>query len=457
MENDYQDTTRIIRERPLLAERFEVIEMLGEGAAGAVFLVEDTHKDREQVALKVLTNTEAFDENTLQRFLDELHVSQKIRHPNIVAAYDFIKMEDSIAYSMEYVKGEDLSDVVHERLLSYEEIDNIMVQFLSGIQALHDRDVLHRDLKLENILISDDNKVKIVDLGLMKRLNEANKLTRTGILLGTAQYLPPEYIKHGEYEKRSDLYAAGLVLFEMLAGERRLENLNGVEAIDYLLDTGFKVPKVTNIARGTIPAKYQKIIDKALHPNPKKRFKSATEMADAFSEEISLLSDHHSHQTVSSNDAPCEVPDIGFNRRSALETLPPIRRSWVKSLLNLTLKFVAVVGAAAAVYVYLDKESYRAIPSNILYGKYSGTIESNSRLSPTQEIKAEASEGGFFLILDEQGCRSGFVNLITGLVSCPTQGYQVELQLGSNGRLKGQLYHDGIARSFQLNYVGGIR
>ena len=103
MGEERRDTTKIINDRPVLAERFEVIRLLGEGAAGAVFLVKDIEKEGELVALKILTNTEAFDEHTLKRFLDELHVAQSLKHPNIVQAYDFIKMSDSIAYTMEYV------------------------------------------------------------------------------------------------------------------------------------------------------------------------------------------------------------------------------------------------------------------------------------------------------------------------------------------------------------------
>jgi len=436
-----RDTAKIIRERPVLAERFEVIKLLGEGAAGAVFLVKDLKNDEKLVALKILTNTEAFDENTFQRFLDELHFAQSVDHPNIVTAYDFIKMNDSIAYTMEYVEGEDLASLIDTRLLSYEEIDRVMTQLLSALGELHSQGIMHRDIKLENVLISKHGVAKLVDLGLMKRLNTENKMTKTGILLGTAQYLAPEYIKHGEYVIESDIYAVGLMLYELLAGERRLQTLTGAEAIDYLLDTGFKVPKVSNLARGQIPSKYEAILEKSLNPKVKKRFSSAAEMAEAFTREI-LISNASStdirrsplmaRQCVEAESLSTNRPWIyaGPANGSARSKQRSIKNTFILPVLSLVM-------GAGLYFVLKDIFTSNAIPMNISFGHYEG--EWNNPVGGKKAVFAKVSGNGFFLALNEPRCSGGFVNNISGSVACGDKSYRLNITDSQDGMLIGNL------------------
>lgn len=447
-ENSF-DTTKIISDRPILAERFEMVKHLGQGAAGAVFLVRDLKKNGHLVALKILTKADAFDEHTLKRFITELEVAQEIKHPNIVAAYDLIEMNDSIAYTMEYVEGKDLSTLAEHRLLSYGEIDSIMTQILNGLSELHSRKILHRDLKLENILVSTEGNAKLVDLGLMKRMGEASKLTKTGILLGTAQYLPPEYIKEGIYDEQSDIYAAGLILYELLSGERRLQNFSGNEAIDYLLETGFRVPRVSNLARGQIPAKYEDLLEKSLNPRPKKRYSSALDMASDFNR--TLVSETVGRNQVS-NGIRGKSPDNsgnsqpwilrGASKKKQIADKPTyFARGLVLALL--------VLGAYAS-FSFFQRS---AIPLSLQHGYYEG--EWTSINGSKRSIYAQVSDNGFFIFLNEPRCQGGFVNSLSGSVACTDKSYKIKLKSDDEqiGLLYGIIIAGGVEGNLLLHYA----
>ncbi len=281
------DTT-IISTRPALANRFRVLDTLGEGAGSSVYLVSDLEEKGKQVALKVLVNDEAFDEHTLERFRDEMRVCRELSHPNIIQAYDFIDLGDTIAFSMEYVKGCDLGSMFYEKKeFTSKEIDWIFSQLLSALEELHKQKIVHRDLKLENILIREDGVVKLSDLGLMKDLNTRG-MTRAGVLLGTAQYMPPEYIRSSKYDGRGDLYSVGIMLLEILTGKRRLADKPGMEAIEHLIKTKFEIPQ---LALTGLSKKYVSIIRQATQPDPKKRYQSAEEMKADFAKSDDDFSD----------------------------------------------------------------------------------------------------------------------------------------------------------------------
>lgn len=274
--------TTIIDDTPLLAERFRVIRPLGEGSAGVVYHVADLKRNSQEVALKILTNKDAFDEHTLRRFEEEIKVMQRLRHPNLIQAYDLITLEDTIAFSMELVKGLDLGKLYSKLKLEPQEIDRIFKQLLLALHELHSNGIVHRDIKLENVLICDDGTVKLSDLGLMKK-SDLKDLTRTGVLLGTAQYMPPEYITESKFDNRGDLYACGIMLYEMLSGKRRLAELKGMEAIEYLIRNRFELPKLP--LHGAAQ-KYMRIIERATQKNVKKRYQTALEMAEDFCPEL---------------------------------------------------------------------------------------------------------------------------------------------------------------------------
>jgi serine/threonine protein kinase len=262
---------------PDLHERFELVQLLGEGAGGIVFQVKDRLNDFDEVALKVLLDPHAFDEQTVRRFREELKISQQLCHPSAIRGFEVIETKDTLAFTMEVVRGLDLGKIFKERALTHDDIDYIFTQVLGALRELHGKGVLHRDIKLENIMVSEEGDVKLSDLGLSKQYGI--QLTKTGVLLGTAQYLPPEYIRKGRFDARGDIYALGVALFELFYGKRWMVEYSGAEAIEVLLQKNFSFPfeKLSGV-----PKKYQYIIRKCLAVAVDQRFQSAAEVIDAF-------------------------------------------------------------------------------------------------------------------------------------------------------------------------------
>lgn len=264
--------------------RFVKHGVLGSGSAGVVFLVSDSKQNNEKVALKVLTDPKAFDEKTVERFQDEMRIARELNHPNIVRGFDIIETKGIFAYTMEYVQGVELSELIEKQVLTPKEIDGLFTQLLSALSALHAKAILHRDIKLENILVTKDLTVKLSDLGLMKQLQ--SKRTKTGVLLGTPQYFAPEYVKLGEYTKACEIYSVGVLLWEVLARERFLNDLIGFEAVQWLIRNRFKLPAPKS---GPLPKKYQRIVKRATGYSPTERYVSAEKMSEAFATEDGLL------------------------------------------------------------------------------------------------------------------------------------------------------------------------
>lgn len=258
-------------------DRFEVIHRIGEGAGGEVLKVRDRFRAGRILALKLAGIDESFGLGTLDRFYREHETLNSIAHPHIIRPLEMVQVSGRLGYLMEYVDALDLATQVQERLFSWDEIDRIIDPLLDAVACLHRHGVLHRDLKLENVLYSEQVGVKLADFGLVKDCN-TNSITASGILLGTAQYFAPEYIRRGTYDERSEVYALGLLLYELCVGDRVLPNLDGKQALDQLISNrctlSLDLP-------AEIPFKYRHIIEGATDPNPLRRFQTVEEMRDA--------------------------------------------------------------------------------------------------------------------------------------------------------------------------------
>lgn len=296
---------RHILARPDLADRFDIVSVLGEGAVACVYLAHDKARGGEPVALKLLVNSDVFAGETAARFADEVSVSDEVRHPNIVTAFDVIQFEDTLALTMEYVEGVDLAERITHGPLSVREIEDIFVQVCSALEALHNHGICHRDLKLENIFLRSDGTVKVGDFGLMVR-GRLSTGTRRPFLLGTPAYMPPEYVEAGRYDPRGDIWAAGLVLYELATGRRRLSGKRGSEALSYLRRTDYRIPALTLTG---LPKKFIRIIERALAVDPNARYQTATELRQAI---------------VSS---PSDIPEEGVVELNSRLDLPGVSAS----------------------------------------------------------------------------------------------------------------------------------
>jgi len=262
---------------PDLADRFDIVSVLGEGSVACVYLARDKSRRGEFVALKLLVHNDVFAGETVSRFADEVSVSAEVVHPNIVKAYDVIEVGGTLALTMEYVEGVDLAARLADGPLSVAETEEVFLQICAALEALHAHGICHRDLKLENIFLRSDGVVKIGDFGLMVRGRLSSGGARP-FLLGTPAYMPPEYVEGGSYDSRGDIWAAGLVLYELATGRRRLSGKRGSDALAYLVKTDYRIPTLTLTG---LPKKFVRIIERALSVDPAARFQSATELRAA--------------------------------------------------------------------------------------------------------------------------------------------------------------------------------
>ncbi|GGK47143.1 serine/threonine protein kinase [Planomonospora parontospora subsp. parontospora] len=206
----------------LLDGRYRVESRIARGGMATVYLALDVRLDRT-VAVKVMHRGLAEDPAFVRRFIGEAKSVASLSHPNVVQVFDQGTDGDVVYLSMEYVPGRTLRDVLRDRgRLPAREALEVMIPVLAALGAAHQAGLVHRDVKPENVLLADDGRVKVVDFGLARAV-EATNQTRTGVMIGTIGYMSPEQVTSGAADARSDVYAAGIMLFELLTGRQPYE------------------------------------------------------------------------------------------------------------------------------------------------------------------------------------------------------------------------------------------
>ncbi|MFC6085693.1 Stk1 family PASTA domain-containing Ser/Thr kinase [Sphaerisporangium aureirubrum] len=210
----------------LLDGRYRVESRVARGGMAAVYLALDIRLDRT-VALKVMHRSLAEDPDFVRRFIGEAKSVASLSHPNVVHVFDQGTDGDHVYLSMEYVPGSTLRDVLRRRTrLPAREALEIMIPVLAALGAAHQAGMVHRDVKPENVLLTDDGRVKVVDFGLARAIEGGSHQTRTGVMIGTIAYMSPEQVTAGHTDARSDVYAAGVMLYELLTGRQPYEAEN---------------------------------------------------------------------------------------------------------------------------------------------------------------------------------------------------------------------------------------
>ncbi|MBB6119326.1 serine/threonine-protein kinase [Nocardiopsis algeriensis] len=204
-----------------LDQRYFVESRIAGGGMATVYVAHDLRLDR-RLALKVMHPSLAQDPTFVQRFINEAHSVAKLSHPNVVQVFDQGEDRGHVFLAMEYVPGRTLRALLKERgrLSAYDAL-NVMAPVLAALGAAHQAGMVHRDIKPENVLITEDGRIKVADFGLARAVEQSTQgLTRTGTLMGTAAYLAPEQIERGTADARTDVYAAGIMLYELLTGSQ---------------------------------------------------------------------------------------------------------------------------------------------------------------------------------------------------------------------------------------------
>lgn len=260
---------------------YRITKELGKGGMGVVYKADDLKLHRT-VALKVLLSDLLGDERARKRFLREARAASSIDHPNICTVYEINESPDLLFFVMQYVEGETLKKSIGGRPMPIETALDISLQLADALVEAHSRNVIHRDIKSSNIVMTERGQPKILDFGLAKFVpgnglrpgDEAGgmtELTQKGIPFGTASYMSPEQARGEEADKRSDLYSLGVVIYEMIAGRLPYRGKTSVDVMHAVLhDAPAPLP-------ANVPAPVVRFLDRALAKDPNQRFQSAGE------------------------------------------------------------------------------------------------------------------------------------------------------------------------------------
>ena len=267
---------------------FQITAKLGEGGMGEVYRATDTKLGRE-VAIKVLPSALSSDASALARFEQEARAVAALSHPNILAIHDFGRV-DGTAYAVtELLEGQTLRKLLEDGPLPEKKATEYGRQIAEGLAAAHARGIVHRDLKPENLFVARDGHVKILDFGLAKQATRPNDGSQTssptathgtepGTVMGTAGYMAPEQVRGEAADHRTDVFAFGAVLYEMLAGRRAFARATGAETMTAILREA--VPPLTSV-RETISPVLERVVEHCLEKRPEDRFQSARDLAFA--------------------------------------------------------------------------------------------------------------------------------------------------------------------------------
>lgn len=299
---------------PVVNDRYRVERSVGRGGMAEVFLAHDLLLDRP-VALKVLFPEYANDANFVERFRREAQSAAGLTHPNIVAVYDWGKVNNTYFIAMEFVQGRTLASILKEKLrLTAKQACDVAVDVASALGFAHENGVVHRDIKPGNILIGSTGQVKVADFGIARALGSAVEegLTQTGSVMGTATYLSPEQAQGSQPDPRSDIYSLGVVMYEMVAGRAPFIGDNAV-GIAYQQVHG--VPPAPSEFVSDVPREFEAIVAKCMAKSADRRYGNANALRDDLrrfnaGEEVVALTDVRGRKAQSQSTDTMAIPVI---------------------------------------------------------------------------------------------------------------------------------------------------
>jgi serine/threonine-protein kinase len=318
--------------------RYEILGPLGQGGMGMVYKARDRSLD-EVVAIKVLRPDFARDPHMAERFKSEIRLARRVRHRNVCAIHDYGEDQGLFYISMEYLEGVDLKHQLRERgALPAADAYEVAIQIAEGLQAVHDAGIIHRDLKTPNIMRDAGGVARLMDFGIAKREGDGAR-TATGHIVGTPEYMSPEQAQGHRVDFRSDIYALGIVVYEIFTGR---VPFRGETPISTILKHLHDPPPLDPPEAESIPAAVRSVLRRCLEKSPADRFPSARDVAEALR---GARSPSRRQQPVptSALEAPTlETPTLA----TALAPPPPSpRRSGLQPWL-LVVPIMAVTGGA---------------------------------------------------------------------------------------------------------------
>src|SRR4029077_3163536 len=279
---------------------YEVKSLVGAGGMGEVYRARDARLGRD-VAIKVLPSSLSADSDRLRRFEQEARAAAALNHPNILAVFQMGTYEGAPYLVSELLEGETLRGQIKRGRLSMRKEIDCAVPNARGLAAAHETGIAHRDLKPENLFVTKDGRVKLLDFGLAKLIQShagsrqsaptLSKPTEPGVVMGTVGYMAPEQVRGQIADHRTDIFAFGTILYEVLTGQRAFRKPTSVETMNAILN---EEPVSIHVLTPAIPMALQRIVQRCLEKNPEQRFQSAQDLAFA----LGALSDSGSPSAV---------------------------------------------------------------------------------------------------------------------------------------------------------------
>jgi serine/threonine-protein kinase len=334
----------------VIADRYHVVKKLGEGGMGQVYLAEHVKMGRRS-AIKVMNPSMVHDPDAVARFNREASNASRITHPNVCAIYDFGETPDGLIYlAMEFIEGEPLTDLLErEGALPVARATSIFLQTADALQAAHDLGIVHRDLKPDNIMLTrrkgGGETVKVVDFGIAKAVGgdaPGQKVTKTGLVVGTPEFMSPEQLSGDTLDGRSDLYSLALVFYRMLSGKLPFEATTVQETmIKRLTDE----PTTLAEARPDLsfPPGLQPVLDTALARTPMERYQTVAK----FAADVVAVTGRRTARSVAQTEEKTQLLD------ATPSPSPPVKK---RSLIPVAVGVVLILGAGGA-WVALNGKS----------------------------------------------------------------------------------------------------
>src|SRR6266536_1437668 len=323
-------STTVFAPGTLLGARYQILKILGQGGMGAVYQARDQELDRI-IAVKVIRPELASNPSILQRFKQELILSRHVTHKNVVRIFDLCEAEGTKFITMEFVEGEDLRTVLrHRGKFSARKAVAVVQQICRALEAAHAEGVIHRDLKPQNIMRDPQGRIVVMDFGLARSL-EFDGMTQTGALVGTLEYMSPEQALGAVLDQRSDLFAVGLIFYELLTGKAPYK---ADTAIASLMKRTHERAVPASDVDASVPVSLSMIVSRCLERDPKDRYESATELLrelDAWSSDPALATIPASHASVPPTPPPvaAAASSISGPRSVQISLNLPSQRSWM--------------------------------------------------------------------------------------------------------------------------------
>lgn len=310
-------------------DHYLIEEKIGEGGMGIVYKAEDTRLKRK-VALKFLKSEALGNEQEKARFLREAQTAAALDHPSICTIYEINEFEGQTYIAMAYVDGQNIDEKIDEGMLSLNEAITIAMQVAEGLQAAHEKGIVHRDIKSANIMITAKNQVKIMDFGLAKLAGQAKKITRSGMTPGTVSYMSPEQARGEEVDHRSDIWSLGVVLYEMITGQLPFK---GEYERAMLYSIMSEEPEPIQDLKTDIPIEVEGIVNKTLQKKKEDRYQSADEMI------------------VVMQQVPLDIPSIATKKTILKIKVPPPAKAKRSNTIRLIFFGLAI---ALAIFIIVS-------------------------------------------------------------------------------------------------------